>query len=224
MAENRLYDSLLALPLFLGMSQKDLQKAAGLAKFDFQKVEGDNVVVAEGDRCLQIYFLISGDINVITEADDHGYRLEEDITAPEIFQPEHIFGLYQRYTHTYITKSPCSLLCIAKADVQKLCNNFPIFRINLLNLICTQSQKAYRRILRVPPKNLEERIVRFFEAHCLRPAGEKMAYIKMTRLAEELNDSRLDISKALNRIQERGLIHLYRGRIHIPALEKLINR
>ena len=37
MAENQLYDTLLALPLFLGMSRNELRQAAGITKFDFQK-------------------------------------------------------------------------------------------------------------------------------------------------------------------------------------------
>ncbi len=224
MAENRLYDNLLALPLFLGMSRNDLQEAAGQTKFDFQKFKEGETIVKEGERCLHLFFLITGDITIITEADDHAYRMEEDITAPEIFQPERIFGLSQRYTHTYVAKKDCSTLRIAKSEVQKLADHFEIFRINLLNLISTQSQKLNRRILRVPPKTLEERIIRFFEAHCSRPAGEKIIYIKMNRIAEELNDSRLDISRALNNLQKQGFIHLHRGRIVIPALEKLINR
>lgn len=224
MKENRLYDNLLSLPLFLGMSRSDLQKAAGHTKFDFRKIQEGETIIQEGERCLHLYFLLNGDINVVTEADDHGYRIEEDITAPEIFQPEHIFGLSQRFTHTYIAKTDCSLLCIEKKEVTHLSDNFEIFRINLLNLISTQSQKYNRRALRVPPKSLEERLTRFFESHCIRPAGEKNFYIKMTRLGEELNDSRLDISRALNRMQAQNLLQLRRGIIHIPALEKLITR
>ena len=224
MAENRLYDNLLALPLFLGMSRNDLQKAAGLAKFDFQKYEEGTPIVQEGERCLHLFFLITGDINVVTDADDHAYRMEEDITAPEIFQLECVFGLSQRFTHTYTAKTNCSILRIAKSEVMKLSTEFDIFRINLLNLISTQSQKLNRRAQRVPPKDLETRIIRFFESHCVRPAGEKLFHIKMNRIAEELNDSRLDISRALNRLQNQGYLQLYRGRIYIPALEKLINR
>jgi DNA-binding GntR family transcriptional regulator len=44
----------------------------------------------------------------------------------------------------------------------------------------------------------------------------------MKRLAEELNDSRLEISRALNNMQAEGLILLRRGVIFIPAMEKLI--
>ena len=118
MAEDRLYDTLLALPLFLGMSRNDLRKAAGMTKFDFQKMQKGNLIVQEGDRCQHLFFLLTGDIDVITEADDHGYRIEEDITAPEIFQPERIFGLNQRFTHTYLAQNDCSLMRIEKYDLR----------------------------------------------------------------------------------------------------------
>lgn len=223
MAENRIYDSLLSLPLFLGMSRCDLQEAAGKTKFDFKKFSEGKLIVAEGEPCKHIYFLLDGDICVTTEADDHGYRIEEDITAPEIFQPECIFGLSQRFTHTYTAKKDCSTMCIDKQDVLKLADNQEIFRLNLLNFISAHTQKHNRRILRVPPKSLQERIVRFLESRCIRPAGEKTFYIKMTRIAEELNDSRLDISRALNKLQDKGLLTLQRGRIHIEAMENLIH-
>lgn len=45
--------------------------------------------------------------------------------------------------------------------------------------------------------------------------------IKMETLAQELNDSRLDISTALNSMQKSGLLTLSRGKIFIPHAEKL---
>ena len=215
MAENRLFDILLSLPLFLGMSRSDLHEAAGKTRFDFLKVSEGETIVKDGERCLSLFFLLTGEIKVITDADDHGYNIEEYISAPEIFQPERIFGLNQRFTHTYIAKTDCSIMRLEL---------FEIFRINLLNLFSAQTQKISRRALRVPPKNIEELIIRFFEARCVRPGGEKIFHIKMTRMAKELNDSRLDISKALNNLEAEGLLHLQRERIFIPALEKLLSR
>lgn len=223
MTERRLYNNLLALPLFLGMSRKDLQEVAGKTVFDFRKYQDGEIIVQNGDPCHDLYFLLNGEMTVITESDDYCYRIEEKICAPEIFQPEQIFGLIQRFTHTYIAKNNCSIMRISKKGVMKLSDDYEICRLNLLNLISTLTQKATRRAYRVPPKTLIERITRFFESHCFRPAGEKTFYIKMTRIAEELNDSRLDISKALNQMQSLNLLQLHRGRIYIPALEKLIN-
>ena len=88
MQEDRVYDNLLNLPLFLGMSRNDLLEVAGHTKFDFQKAEKGLTIVKEGEPCTRLYFLLTGELNVITEADDHGYRIEEDIKAPESFEIE----------------------------------------------------------------------------------------------------------------------------------------
>ena len=76
MSTNRLYDSLLSLPLFLGMTRYDFQNVAGKTRFDFQKLEAGETIVEEGTSCTRLYYLISGDIKVITQADDYGYQVE----------------------------------------------------------------------------------------------------------------------------------------------------
>ena len=48
MSTNRLYDSLLSLPLFLGMTRYDFQNVAGKTRFDFQKLEAGETIVEEG--------------------------------------------------------------------------------------------------------------------------------------------------------------------------------
>ena len=44
----------------------------------------------------------------------------------------------------------------------------------------------------------------------------------MVRLAAELGDSRLDVSRMLNQLQSEGLLQLHRGRIDIVSLERLL--
>lgn len=216
--------TLLSLPLFMGMSRSDLREVAGKTRFDFQKPEAGEMIAQEGAPCTRLHFLLDGDITVTTYSEDHGYRIEEDILAPEIFQTERIFGLRQHYTHTYTARKGCAIMSIEKREVMMLAERFDIFRINLLGAISTQTQKMHALAFRMPPVSLEQRIIRFFEAHSSRPAGEKTFYIKMNRLAEEVGDSRRDVSHALNQLQDDGLLSLHRGRIHIPALEKLLDR
>ena len=64
--------------------------------------------------------------------------------------------------------------------------------------------------------------MRFLGQHCLYPAGSKTFYILMTQLADEIGDSRLDISRALNQLQDEGLLQLYRGRIKVMQMERLL--
>ena len=44
----------------------------------------------------------------------------------------------------------------------------------------------------------------------------------MSQLANEVGDSRLDVSRVLNQLQREGLLLLHRGRTEIPLLECLI--
>ena len=97
-----------------------------------------------------------------------------------------------------------------------------MFRLNLLNIFATQTQKTSRLLWQHVPDSLEDRIVRFFAQHCIYPAGPKVFHILMNRLADELNDSRLDVSRALNALQREGKIVLHRGRVEIPQMERLL--
>ena len=218
----QIYEKLLLFPLFQGMSRDDLELVAGHTRFGFSKMNSGSIVVAEGDDCRQLYFLINGSLRVETASDDRGYMVVEQLEAPVILQPEVIFGYTQRYTHTYISQTDTNFIIVGKDEVLRLSEDFLVFRLNLLNMFATQTQKTARLLWQHVPDSLENRIVRFFAHHCLYPAGPKVFHILMNRLASELNDSRLNVSRALNALQREGKIVLRRGRVEIPLMERLL--
>lgn len=222
MATLQIYEKLLLFPLFQGMSRDDLELVAGHTRFGFSKMNQGSTIVTEGDDCRQLLFLINGTLRVETMADDRSYMVVEQLEAPVILQPEVIFGYTQRYTHTYIAKTDVNLITVGKDEVLRLSEDFLVFRLNLLNMFATQTQKSSRLLWQHVPVTLEDRIVRFFAHHCIYPAGPKMFHVLMNRLAEELNDSRLDVSRALNALQRDGKIVLHRGRVEIPQMERLL--
>ena len=222
MSTLQIYEKLLLFPLFQGMSRDDLELVAGHTRFGFSKMNSGSIVVAEGDDCRQLYFLINGSLRVETASDDRGYMVVEQLEAPVILQPEVIFGYTQRYTHTYISQTDTNFIIVGKDEVLRLSEDFLVFRLNLLNMFATQTQKTARLLWQHVPDSLENRIVRFFAQHCLYPAGPKVFHILMNRLASELNDSRLNVSRALNALQHEGKIVLRRGRVEIPLMERLL--
>ena len=217
-----IYDQLLQFPLFQGMSHADLMEVVTHTKLGFSKLPAGKRLVKEGDSCTHLFFLINGTLACESMSDDHSCRVQETLKAPYIVQPEHIFGLSQRHTATFKAASPCSLISIDKQEVMLLLEAQLVFRLNLLNILATESQRLRRYSWRNAPKSLRDRIVRFFFSRCLYPAGPKTFFILMKQLAAELNDSRLDISHALNDMQRDHLLLLHRGRIEIPMIERLL--
>ncbi len=217
----QLYDQLLQFPLFQGMSRDDLELVAGHTRFGFAKYDSQQAVVGEGDSCQQLYLLLSGTLRCETSADDHSYTIVETLQPPFMLQPEAIIGYWQRYTHSFQCVGECSFMTIGKDELMRLSTQFLVFRLNLLNIFATMAQRQSREPWRRCPKNLTERIIRWFCQHCIYPAGPKTFRVLMTQLALEVGDSRLDVSRALNDLQRKGLLQLHRGRIVVPQLELL---
>lgn len=223
MATLQIYDKLLQFPLFQGMSRDDLEIIAGHTRFGFMKVASGRPIVKSGDACTQLFFLINGSVKVVTYSDDYGYSVEEHISAPYILQVEGIFGYHQRYTHDFLASSDVNFITIDKEEIVRLSEDFLVFRLNLLNNFATQTQKQIRQSWLHHPQSLRERVERFLIQHCVYPAGRKQFNILMMRLADEVNDSRLDVSRVLNQMQKDGLLNLSRGRIEVPQLERLLS-
>ena len=223
MSNARLHERLLELPLFQGMSRNDLEQIVASTKFRHLSYGKGKTVVNEGDVCDKIYFLLKGIVSATGYADDNGYSITEIMPAPEILQPERIFGLTQRYTRSFKTVTDCTFICLGKKETLELACNYEIFRLNMLNIICTRSQRLTRFPWRTQPKDIRHKIIRFIETRCLRPAGPKTLRIKMERLSDEINESRLNVSRELNAMNDEKIISLRRGEINISALEKLIN-
>lgn len=216
-----LNERILELPLFQGMSRNDLEQILANTRFSILSYAKGKTVINENDVCDKLYFLVKGTVTATGHADDNGYSITECLPATEILQPERIFGLTQRYTHTVKALTDCTFISLSKIEIMTLSDKYEIFRLNLLNMICTRSQRLTHFPWRAKPKDVRKKIARFIENRCIRPAGEKFICIRMERLGEEINESRLKVSRELNAMRDEGIISLRRSEIHVYALERI---
>lgn len=216
------YEKLMALPLFMGFSQGDLSLVAGQTRIDFRKYEPGEVIAAQGMPCEQLRFLSRGEMNVVSGSEDKGFRLEETVSAPQLLQPERLYGINQRFTKTFLALTTCNTMGLHKREVARLCREFELARLNLVSIIATKAQRAQDLLCHKPPHTPQETIASFLERHCFLPSGKKTVFVKVRRLGEELCLSRRDLSAALHQMEAQGLLRLYRGRMEIPAMERLL--
>ena len=222
--ENRnefIYERLLRLPLFQGMSQDGLTSLVGHTKLEFVRTNTGHVICSEGSPCESMTFLMGGQVTLISYTDDHSYYVEERMTAPILMPPEYLFGLSQRHPHTCLSATPCELLILSKAEALRLLESNNIFRTNLLNIIATRTQRLARRPWHTHPQTLRQKICRFLSERCHHPAGEKIFHLKMQQIATSIGESRLNVSHELHRMEQEGLMKLSRSSIQVMALERL---
>jgi transcriptional regulator len=99
-----------------------------------------------------------------------------------------------------------------------------IFRLNYLNILSNRAQVAYEKLWNSHIGNTEEKILNFLVLRSMKPEGKKILKIKMEDLASLIDETRINVSKVLNDLQEQGLVQLSRKAISIPALEKLTEK
>lgn len=217
-----MFDTLLQLPLFLGLAQEDFTCILGKVKLHFTKHKTGETIAVAGGCCNQLIFLLKGEISSCTTSPDNAYSLIEYLQAPCLLEPQSMFGMNTTYTSTYSAETEAHTVSISKTFVREELFRYEIFRLNYTNIISNRAQVLNTRLWEPLTGTQEERIARFILYRCERQTGKKLLKIKMEKLAEILNDTRLSVSKALNKMQDKGLLELHRGEILIPEVSLLL--
>lgn len=208
-------DRLQASPLFLGMSQHEMQEVIERTKFHFTKIEAGKYIARESRACQSITLLLSGEIAVIRDSADHQYRLTEYIHAPATLHLTDVLGRSLRYTADYKCVSNCSVVQITRGDILRLLNEQLVFRLNVLNILTISYNRENARPFKALPETLEQRIIRFIADRCIWPTGTKELSIKMRTMRGILGVGRDQFSAELNAMQRQNILQLSRGKITI---------
>ena len=218
---NTIFDTLLQLPLFQGLAVEDFTRILEKVKLHFAKQKTGETLAQESTPCDKLIFILNGNIAATTTSAQGHYSLTEYFEAPYLIEPQSLFGLYTTYSAKYTATAPINSISINKEAVINDLLKYEIFRLNYLNIVSSQLQLLNRSTWGHTPDNVETRISYFIRTHLKRLQGSKSLKIKMEDLATIVNDTRNGVSKALNSMQDKGLLELHRGEIVIPAAEKL---
>lgn len=219
---NTMFDTLLQLPLFQGLAQEDFTNILGKVKLNFTKHKPGETIVRSGDNCEQLLFILKGEVAVCTFSANASFCVTEYLQAPCVIEPQSLFGMSTSYVSTYTAQTETHTVSVSKAFVLNELSQYDIFRLNYMNIISNRAQSLHRRLWIQTTDNLEQRIAHFILTCIERPVGRKSIKIKMEELAQAINDTRMGVSKALNSMQEKGLLELHRGEIVIPEAERLL--
>lgn len=180
-------------------------------------------IVREEMSATALLILINGRLKKETNSPNKQFKLTEIVESPSVIQIERMFGLHTRYTATFNSYGGCMMLEIPKSSVYKLLAKHNVFRINFINMLSSSAQRMDNGIAISPnATTIERRICQFVQQISTFPSGNKDVAITMNVLASELSTSRLNISKALHRLEAKNLIKVNRGHLIVPSLELLM--
>ena len=155
---DQMYQLLMGLPLFSGVTYDKMLEIIGNTKFHFLKYLEGETFINEGEPCTHLKFLISGQVRVSIANSDRRFTVSQTLSAPDVVAPEYIFGRSTVYPCTVTALGPTGILQISKSDYMKILHSDSIFLINYLNMLSMNAQKAVDGILSIATGSLEELI------------------------------------------------------------------
>ena len=219
-----MYDNLLLLPLFQGLSKNDFTTILEKVRFHFLTYQEGETFIRQGETCQQLCFLLNGKAVARTMVEEPTYILSETIDAPTIIEPQSLFGMQPKYTATYQAQTQVKVLTIDKSYIFSELNKHEIFQLNFLNILSNRAQTANQKLWNAYVGSLNEKVIQFIALRSQNPiGGEKMLKITMEDWANLIDETRINLSRLLNELQDKGLLQLKRREFFIPDFEKLTN-
>ena len=217
-----MYNLLTGMPLLMGISGQDLARIEEHLKFQVETISASNYpIISQGDVCSRLFFLISGELLKETTSEDKLFSTQEYVSGPIVIEPENLYGLRCQYENTYRPTKACQVVQIKKHDVGTHLMKSEIFRMNYMNMLSAQIARLKNVNSYLKHNNVREKLVSFFQKSFTTPDPRKMMKIKMTDLANYLDETRLTVSHELNKMENEGTVELKRMSIYIPDINKL---
>lgn len=215
---NDFYLQATTLPLLQGISAEhilQMQERGALRVVSMEQEEGD--IIVKGQHCSTLTMLMVGSLVCISEGD--GWRMEESLHAPAVIEEEALWSLTRTYTHTYRPAGDGKLLVMGQQHVIHAVAHNEVFRINLLTRLSNRLERLqHARFNTQRPATVEDKIQAFFRlASCTGNTPMRLS-IKMTTLANIIDETRLNVSRALHRLQEDGAVLIGRETITINRI------
>ena len=217
-----MYDKLLKLPLFQGLSRNDLTVILEKVKVEFRSYLPKEYIVQQNDTCSELIFILNGTVKACTIDSTYKFTLCEEMSNETLVEPYSLFGLRPFYNASYQAETLTNVLVIKKIYILPLLCRYDIFNLNYFNLLSSRTQVLQQKLWNTHIGGTLEKIVHFLVLRCTTNAGMKELTITMEDLAGLLNDTRINVSRALNKMQEMGYISLSRKVIKINDLSDLI--
>lgn len=221
MTPNSMYENLMTLPLFKGISYARLSEIVGNTRLAFLKYLPGETMLSAGEPCTHIKFIISGKVRLTIRNESDRVRVSQTLTAPAVISPDFLFGRNTLYPATATAIDTVSVMQIDKKDLILLLQSDEIFLFNYLNILSTNAQKAVDGVLAITSGSLEERIAFWIIALTQMDSDEIVLTAKQRDLYSLFGVQRSSFIAALDSMHDRGILDYSPNEIRVRSRRAL---
>lgn len=213
------------VPIFGGVDDDNLTKVAHItSEKNYSK---KNIVFHEGDYGDALYIIKNGRIKIAKVAIDGREKTLTILKAGDFFGEMAIFDDMPRSATAEAMDHDVKLLSISKNDFEQLIMSTPSIAIRIMKDLTRRIRQVNEQVQDLAFKDVHGRVASTIY-NLLKTEKEvsknpKVSQLKMTHqdLANMVGSSRETVTRALNRLQDEGVISISHQQISVLDLDRL---
>ena len=220
---NSMYQQLMQLPLFQGVSTEKITALVEKLPFHFLKFRNGEQVFAAGDPCTHIKFIVSGQVRLETPFSKLRITMHQTVSNPHVLAAESLFGRDTAYPYTAISDGACGILQLRKSDYIKMITSDKVFLFNILNYLSSGSQRSMSSILATRDGSVMERLAMLVDALSITGATDVTLRFKQKDLCALLGTQRTTLIASLDKLSDEEILDYDSNELHILDQQRLVD-
>jgi len=222
MAMNSMYQQLMQLPLFQGVSTEKITALVEKLPFHFLKYHNGESIINAGDPCTTIKFIVSGKARLVTPFTSLRVSLSQTLSTPQVIAAEYLFGRETVYPYSATAEGGCGILQLRKSDYIKIVNSDKVFLFNILNYLSSGSQRATSAVLTISDGSVAERLAMQIDSLSIAGSTDIELQYKQKDLCTLLATQRTTLIATLDKLSEEGILEYDSNTLHLLDKSKLM--
>ena len=218
---NSMYQQLMQLPLFQGVSTDVITALVEKLPFHFLKFRNGEQIFAAGDQCSHIRFIVSGRVRLETPCDHLRVSLLQTLETPHVLAAEYLFGRETTYPYSAFADGPCGILQLRKSDYIKMLAFDKVFLFNILNYLSSGSQRNTASILAIKDGSVVERLAMIVDALTVTGATDVAVRFKQKDLCVLLGTQRTTLIASLDKLADEDIVNYTSNELRVWDLSRL---
>ena len=141
-----MYDLMLQLPLFQGISRDQLTTILEKTPFHFKRYRDGEVIRNSGEACSSIIFILSGEVRLVTPTFGGRMIIGQDFYAPYTMPFTNLFGAETTTRSTLYAIGHTGIMLLDKLHFLRLMQTNTVLQVTVLNMLSTNAQKQHKAL------------------------------------------------------------------------------
>ncbi|MBQ0056150.1 MAG: Crp/Fnr family transcriptional regulator [Bacteroidales bacterium] len=210
-----MYDKMLQLPIFMGLSNNQLTAIIEKIPFSFERFNAGDVILEAGRQCDSVTFILNGDVRLVTPTFAGRMFIAQDFSGPHTMPFYYMFGAETRHFSELRAVTQAGVMQVEKMRFMEMLQLNDIMLLNVMNMLSTHAQKQHLAMDFSGESDPVLRLSSWMLAFTDRTATNILIEAREPDWCDMLQLSPSDFWRCVSMLENRGCLEVSEGKLKL---------